>query len=185
MKLDNKMPDRTIESLIEKYQEFLTLSYITHRKDPEEEPFISKYAARALLQKELDSLDNELPNEAAIESSEFMQSLESKHRVETYESFLQQIDSKVRGDLGDKKQSAKSFMIAKLFQFNLAKNYAETEEVETGERIFTKIVQELDTINQTNQYNPVLFNLKMSCFLELVFVWSNQLFFIRIVKQRF
>ena len=114
-----------------------------------------------------------------------MQSLESKHRVETYESFLQQIDSKVRGDLGDKKQSAKSFVIAKLFQFNLAKNYAETEEVETGERIFTKIVQELDTINQTNQYNPVLFNLKMSCFLELVFVWSNQLYFIRTVKQRF
>lgn len=176
MKLDTKMPAETITNLIDKYQEFLTLSYVTSRKDPEEEPFISKYLARALLQKELDNLDNELPNESGQEKSEFMESLEVKHLVATYEHFMTQIDTIVRRDFADKKQSGKSYMIAKLLEFNLAKNYVETEEVETGERIFAKIVQELDTLsgNDVSLYNPVLFNLKMSCFLELVFVWSNR-----------
>lgn len=175
MKLDTKMPAETITKLIDKYEEFLTLSYVTSRKDPEEEPFISKYLARALLQKELDNLDNELPNESGLDKTEFMQSLESKHQAETYDHFMTQIDATVRRDFADKKQSGKSFMIAKLFEFNLAKNYVETEEVETGERIFARIVQELDTLSGDDvSYNPVLFNLKMSCFLELVFVWSNR-----------
>jgi len=164
-----------LKALVAKYQEYLNLNYVTSRSDPEEEPFLSKYVARALLKKEVDQLeqtvDSEFPNDSGLENTQFQQALEFKHLVDTYNHFLQKLDAKCK-DLYNK--SAKLFLIIKLFEFNLAKNYVETEENETGQRLFAKIVQQLDVLDDSQTYNPILFNLKMSCFLELVFVWSNR-----------
>lgn len=161
-----------LSALYAKYQEYLTLSHITSRNDPEEEPYLTKYVARSLISKEIERLESadcvdSVPNESGLEGSEFAVSLDQKHLVKTYEFFMEKINSKCQEKFG---MNSKRFLLIKLFQFNLAKNYVETEEIEAGERIFSKVLQQLETLSEddANSYNPVVYNLKMSCFLELV-----------------
>lgn len=63
-----------------------------------------------------------------------------------------------------------------MFEFNLAKNYAETEEIESGAKLFAQLVQQLDTLTLNKHleqvYNPLIFNLKLNCFMELIIIWS-------------
>lgn len=168
-----------LKDIADKYQEYLTLSYITSLNDPEEEPFVTKYIGRALLQKEIDRLEtlnnpeNEFPNNTGLDETEFMKDNEQQHLVATYNHFLQILNPRCMEAF---KKPIKLFLVIKLLEFNLAKNYVETEEIETGQRLFTKLVQQLDSLSNstTLSYDPILFNLKMSCFLELVFVWSNR-----------
>jgi len=166
-----------IKALLAKYQDYLNLNYVTSRSDSEDEPFVSKYAARTLLQLEVDRLEElvdstkEFPNDSGLEVSQFMNSYYLKNLIEIYNHYLEKLDTKCQ-DLY--KKSAKLFLIIKLFEFNLAKNYVETEENETGQRLFTKIIRQLDALDDSKTYNPIIFNIKMNCFLELVFVWSNR-----------
>ena len=159
-----------LNSLYAKYQEYLTLSHVTSKNDPEEEPFLTKYVARSLISKEIEKLETTeclVPNESGLEGSEFTVSLDQKHLVKTYQFFLEEINSKCQEKFS---MNSKKFLLIKLFQFNLAKNYVETEEIEAGERIFSKVLQQIETLceDDPESYNPVLYNFKMSCFLELV-----------------
>jgi len=74
----------------------------------------------------------------------------------------------------------------KLFEFNLAKNYMETEEIESSEKILAKLVLQLEelTLNTSLEqvYNPLLFNLKLNCFLELIIVWSSRADYKKCIK---
>lgn len=167
-----------VKNLIENYQEYLNLNYVSSRNDPEEEPYISKYLARAVLIKQIEAVnalnESEIPNETCLETNEFAKSNEISHLIRTYEHFLNKLDAKCLKKFNKK---SKVFLITKLFEFNIGKNYVETEEIESGERIFSKIVQELEALTEgepEDYYNPILFNLKMSSSLELVFVWSSR-----------
>ena len=163
-----------LKTLTSTYEQYLHLNYVKSRLDPDEEPYKTKYEARELIKQPIQQLnDGELV--VGIESSEFMNSLNIRHLTGTYELFLNKLDAMCVQKFA---KPAKTFLIIKLFEFNLAKNYVETEEIESGERICSRILQELDTLSVDQAaaltYNPLIFNLKLSCFVELIFIWSHR-----------
>jgi hypothetical protein len=166
-----------LKTLKEKYEEYLNLNYVKSRFDPDEEPYKTKYEARKIIDDVTGSLSPNLNNSIDQNPSEFMISAELKHLIDTYEFFYNKLDPVVNSKYS---MSAKSFLIKKLFEFNLAKNFIETEEIETGEKLLAKIIRELDSLEILDDskepllYNPLLFNLKLSCFNEMIFVWSHR-----------
>ncbi|CAF0829156.1 unnamed protein product [Brachionus calyciflorus] len=170
----NTTPDMNDLNLIkEKYNEYINLYYIESRKDPEEEPYKTKYQARTLIENLINNSDKQISFKIENDS-EFICSDEQKHLLEKYEYFYSKIEPICQSKFS---KSSKSFLIEKLFEFNLAKNFIETEEVEFGERLLSKLVKELDDLkNDKNieEYNPLFYNLKLSSFNELVFVWSSR-----------
>ena len=166
-----------------KFQEYLNLNYIKSRYDPEEEPFKTKYQARKVLQNELDNqLNPHLPNLVELTGDkEDLTENEIKQLTGSYQLFIDKLNMICELKYS---MSARSFLVHKLLEFNLAKNYIETEEFEMGERLISKIIAELESLGNTGEicpvkeethlYNPVIFNLKLSCFLESVFIWSHR-----------
>ena len=166
------------------YDKYLNLNYIQSRSDPEEEPYKTKYEARTLLTKLRADLDKTYAVSDSL-SSTFLVSDELRHLKETYEHFYAQIEATCSASFS---MTAKSFLISKLLDFNLAKNYIETEEVELGERLVSKIVKDFKLVlskatttsdnpadaNQDLNYNPLVFNLFLSSLNELVYVWSHR-----------
>lgn len=164
---------KDLKLIKEKYTEYLNLYYVESIKDPEEEPYRTKYASRQILIKLLEDLDQQLPY-SIEDTSEFLLSEEQTHLVQKYEYFYSKIEQLCQTKFC---KSSKSFLIEKLIEFNLAKNYIETEEIESGEKILSKLVKQLDDLNENSpveEYNPLFFNLKLSCFNELIFVWSSR-----------
>jgi KIF-binding protein len=160
-----------IDKIKKSFDEYLNLNYVKSRNDPEEEPFKTKYEARKLIQSLLENLNANLENLGEYhESTEFIAPL--SHANVTYVFFCNKISSLARLNFN---MSAKSYLVSKFLQFNLAKNFIETEEVETGEKIIEKILEEFATFEEDNNiYNPLFFSLKLSCFNELIFVWSHR-----------
>jgi hypothetical protein len=78
----------------------------------------------------------------------FLQALEFKQLVDTYNHFLQKLDAKSKELYNE---SAKLFLIIKLLEFNMAKTYVENVENETGQRLFAKNVQQLDVLDDSQK----------------------------------
>ncbi|RNA43340.1 KIF1-binding [Brachionus plicatilis] len=164
---------KDLEKIKQKYHEYLNLYYVESLKDPEEEPFKTKYESRKILATLLEQLDDQIPF-SIDDRSEFLVSKEQTHLLEKYEYYHSKIEqlSQTKNS-----KSCKSFLIEKLLEFNLAKNYIDTEEIEAGEKILSKLVKQLDDLNPNSpieEYNPLFYNLKLSSFNELVFVWSSR-----------
>lgn len=153
-------------------KDYLFLNYVESKKDAEETPFESKYKARELVKSQIEKIIT-IDSSLLTDDNEYMKSLETKHLNETYEYFMNSLESEC---LSKYSMNSKKFLILKLFEYNLAKNYAETEEIESGEKLFAKLVQQLDTLtlnkNMEQVYNPLIFNLKLNCFMELIIIWS-------------
>jgi hypothetical protein len=151
-----------METLVEKYKEYLDLNYTKSLQDPEENPYDSKYKARDLLTPIKSTLDKSL-----------------NQKNETLEPYFISLNSFIEKTY---QKSSTSYLIEKLFEFNLAKNFNETDEYERGERIlgsllieFEKLVENQDdTTHAISNYNPIFFNLLLNCLNELVFVWSHR-----------
>ncbi len=177
------MSSKKTINLKEIYEKYLRLNYIQSRNDPEEAPFESKYKARIILEsqiKELTSNDSDLIDD---DSSQFMSCLDLRHLNATYQHFLNMLNTNC---LSKHSMNARKFVAIKLFEFNLAKNYMETEEIESSEKILAKLVLQLEelTLNTSLEqvYNPLLFNLKLNCFLELIIVWSSRADYKKCIK---
>jgi hypothetical protein len=192
------MEDELI-NLKQNYEKYLNLNYVKSKLDPDEEPFKSKYKAREMIQLLIEKLDpNFKSTDGFIDQSSFLKSDEQKHLIDTYIHFYEKMNTVC---IKRYSMSSKSFLACKFLEFYLARNYIETEEVEIGEKLLAKIVRQLDNLidlkvdsndlineelnsedspyskKRNSQidllvYNPLLFNLKLSCFNELVYVWS-------------
>ena len=147
--------------IVATYKEYLDLNYKKSLEDPEENPYDSKYKARDLLIQLKGKLDDDL--------------------IRTTNESLEPHFSSLNGFIGTTyKKSAKLYLIEKLFDFSLAKNYIETDEYDTGERLLGKILIELeklvenpgDTTHAISNYSPIYFSLLLNSLNELVFVWS-------------
>ena len=161
-----------VDQIKDKFDDYYQLNYVLSRQDPEEDPYKTKYVARKLIEALIASLNTRLENSPGLETSKFMTCVELKHLNDTYELFCTKIDPITVSQYG---MSAKSFLICKFLQFNLAKNFIETEEIESGEKIIEKILAELVKFEEGDcVYNPLLFSLKLACFNELIFVWSHR-----------
>ena len=161
-----------VDLVKKKFDEYLHLNYVTSRNDPDEEPFKTKYEARKLIEDLIGKLDHKLENTSGQDASTFVSCSELVHSNRYYEYFCSKIDpsNKVGLDM-----TAKSYLISKLLKFYLAKNFIETEEIETGEKMIENMIAELVKITSDESvYNPLLFSLKLSCFNELIFVWSHR-----------
>lgn len=189
--------DQILTSLKENFEKYLHLNYVQSRSDPEEQPFQSKYKARLILESQLKQLSSSTQNNNLNDSlspsirvdlldnssSTFMHSLESRHLNATYRHFL-----KVLNSICEQKYetNAHQFLIVKLFEFNLAKNHVETEEIDAGEKMLAKLVLQLEdlTLNASLEqvYNPLVFNLKLNCFMELIIIWSSRADFNKCIK---
>lgn len=164
---------KDLDAIKEKYKEYLNLYYVESLKDPEEEPYKTKYESRKILINLLEELDGQI-SYLIDDKSDFLQSDEQSHLLNQYETFYSNIEQLTQEKFS---KSSKSFLIEKLIEFNLAKNYIDTEETESGEKILSKLVKELDELNPktpVEEYNPLFYNLKLSSFNELVFVWSSR-----------
>ena len=191
--------DDELINLKNNYEKYLNLNYVKSKLDPEEEPFKSKYIAREMIKLLIEKLDpNFKPTDGFIDQSTFLKSDEQKHLIDTYIYFYEKLNTIC---IKRYSMSSKSFLACKFLELYLARNYIETEEVETGEKLLAKIVRQLDNLidlkvdsndlineelnsedspysktrdNQSDLlvYNPLIFNLKLSCFNELVYVWS-------------
>lgn len=157
--------------LRKKYEQYLELNYIKSQADPDEEPYRTKYEARKLIESLIQSFN---PTD-----SEFLKAGEDGDDV--YNKYFERLNPVCREKF---KKSAKEHLVLQLLQFQLAKNYIETEEVETGERLVRQIARELDDIKlvdennkQSYLYDPLVFNLKLSCLNEMVFVWSHRSYY--------
>lgn len=158
-----------IDQIKKTFDEYLNLNYVKSRNDPEEEPFKTKYEARKLLENLILKLDTNLENS---NTSQFASSASSIHANSSYSFFCNKLDPLVKLNF---EMTAKSYLVSRFLQFNLAKNFIETEEVETGEKLVEKIIAELVKFESDEcSYNPLLFSLKLSCFNELIFVWSHR-----------
>ena len=161
-----------VDQIKKKFDEYYDLNYVKSRQDPEEEPYKTKYTARQLIEALIANLNLKLENTSGHDSSKFLTSAESKHLNSTYELFCNNLDSVTNQMYA---MSAKSYLICKFLQFNLAKNFIETEEIESGEKIIEKIIGELAKVEENaSVYNPLIFGLKLACFNELIFVWSHR-----------
>jgi len=161
-----------LNELKQTLKDYLFLNYVESKKDAEETPFESKYKARALVKSQIEKIIT-IDSSLLTDDNEYMKSLETKHLNETYEYFMNLLEPEC---LSKYSMNSKKFLILKLFEYNLAKNYAETEEIESGEKLFARLVQQLDTLtlnkNMEQIYNPLIFNLKLNCFMELIIIWS-------------
>jgi hypothetical protein len=157
-------------TLKNKYDEFLDLSYVKSLNDPEEEPYKTKYEARKLLEALITDLDKNDFQET--NTNEFSKSTEVTNLVDIYSRELGKLDSICHRSF---LTSSKFFFISKFLELNLAKNLIETEEIEQGEKLVTKIIHQLDVLKtDDNEYNPLIFNLKLNCFNEIIYIWSNR-----------
>lgn len=161
-----------LNELKQTLKDYLFLNYVESKKDAEETPFESKYKARELVKSQIEKIIT-IDSSLLTDDNEYMKSLETKHLNETYEYFMNLLEPEC---LSKYSMNSKKFLILKLFEYNLAKNYAETEEIESGEKLFARLVQQLDTLtlnkNMEQIYNPLIFNLKLNCFMELIIIWS-------------
>jgi hypothetical protein len=181
------------------FEKYTNLNYVKSKLDPEEEPFKSKYIAREMIKLLIEKIDTNFKStDGLTDQSTFLKSDEQKYLLDTYTYFYEKLNSVC---IKRYSMSSKSFLASKFLEFYLARNYIETEEVETGEKLLAKIARQLDNlidlkldsnelINEdlnseespyskirTSQidlqvYNPLIYNLKLSCFNELVYVWS-------------
>jgi len=163
-----------LNQLKQALKEYLYLNYVECKNDDEETPYESKYKARKLIESQLEQIRSNLSiDESDNDHNEYMKSLEMKHLYETYGHFMRLLETECMNKYG---VNSKQFLIIKLFEFNLAKNYAETEEIESGAKLFAQLVQQLDTLTLNKHleqvYNPLIFNLKLNCFMELIIIWS-------------
>ncbi len=152
------------------YDYYLDLSYVKSLNDPEEEPYKTKYEARKILEKliidlnENDQSFNEQENETLP--------LEFSNTTGIYNEEFRKLDSICKKSFS---RESRNFLILKMLQLNMAKNYIETEEIGDGEKIISKIIRELDIIKtDDNEYNPLLFSLKLNSFNEMIYIWSNR-----------
>lgn len=147
----------TLKDIKDKYQDYIDLNYVKSRQDPDEEPFKTKYVARKLIQAVLAELENQ---------SEFLNSSEKQAHDEVYTKFFEKLDSKVT--------KPRVFLIVKMLEYYLGRNFVETEEVESGERLVSKVVRDLDEFDSGFEYNPLTVHLKLSCLNELIYIWSSR-----------
>ena len=178
-----------------RYNEYLELNYVKSQSDSEEEPYKTKYAARKLLQQTLAELDS-FGLDALTDGNDGEETTTTTTSDETavlVRHFCAKLEAVCRHKF---KASARAFIVAKLLEFYMAKNLIETEEVEAGEKMVAAIVRQLDSLTSSSTptssssssssssdassfnthsltYNPLLFNLMLSCFNELIFVWSS------------
>ena len=173
------MSENYLNEFASKYEEYLNLNYIKSRLDPEEEPYKTKYEARDILVKLNEQLDGNLSHSLSqFEqwSSQFQVADDVARLKQSYENCYALLDEKCHEK---HEMSAKSFLLKKLIEFNLAKNYIETEEIESGERLVAKMVRDITDLitkegNNTYEYNPLVFNLFLTSLNELVYVWSHR-----------
>jgi hypothetical protein len=152
----------SIADISGKFDEYLSLSYKISTDDPEDDPFRSKYAARALLIELKEQLNVDLPFDAA-DPIEFYQTLSDTVQRHT-------------------RRNAKCFLVEKLIDFNIAKNYIETEELQSGEIILTCQLRQLedmltdnnDPTHSIRKYNPLVYSLIVNVLQELIYVWSGR-----------
>jgi hypothetical protein len=162
--------ENDLNLLKKKYEEYLRLNYIKSRQDPDEEPYKTKYEARKLIETILNDLESNKFQFESLTSSEFL------NTSNKYDHFYSKLEEKCQKTF---QKQAKHFLIYKLFEFNFAKNLIETEEVEQGEKIVSKILREIDSLDQqqnstSTNYDPLVINFKLNCFNELIFVWSSR-----------
>jgi KIF-binding protein len=153
------------------FDEYLRLNYAKSRSDPDDEPYKSKYEARKLIE-ELINRANRLNASTSVECNQTRRNESTSRNENVRDGIYENLN-----EICMKKYSLSSreFLLLKLLEYNLAKNYIETEEVESGEKLVSKITRELNelcNLNQTITYNPLLFNLMLSCLNDLCFVWS-------------
>lgn len=152
----------SLEELKKKYFEYLSLNYVKSLQDPEDEPYKSKYEARALLE----SLLPQIESEPYSTNSDIKQDSDL-HRI--YTSCLAKFKNLA--------PNAHIGLMRKFFEYNLSRNYIETEEIEKGEKVLTRIADELvrlDSSKDGYEYNPITAALELSCLNELIFVWSTR-----------
>ena len=149
-----------LNELKNKYKEYLDLNYVKSLNDSEEKPYESKYKARELLNGVKATLNQSLEDNNEL----------TKHYYKALDPRIQKLYSK----------SSKTYLIDKVIEFNLAKNYIETEEYEQGERLLSKNVKELekqlelenDSTFSIKIYSPLVYNLIINYLNELVYVWT-------------
>lgn len=155
-----------LEEIKQKYFEYLNLYFVKSRNDPEEEPFKSKYEARKLIESLLADLDPNLPSSS------------SQDEIDGEIGRIYQASFEKLNDYCSKthSSSSKSFLIKKLLEFNLARNFIDTEETEYGEKLLSKLVRELKSMHESLNvpYDDLTINLKLSSFNDLVYVWSTR-----------
>lgn len=162
----------TLKNIKEKYIEYLNLYYVKSREDPEEEPYRTKYQARELIKNLLVQIETaNLENNENEKTSEFLASSSQNDLTSIYNSFVSQLKTAV-----PQNSTSRKFLISKLLEFNLSRNFMDTEEPESGERLLAKIVREIDELDKNSglKYNPLTINLKLCCFNDLVYVWSSR-----------
>lgn len=152
----------TLEEIIEKYKNYLNLNYVKSLEDSDDMPYESKYKARDLLNGLKTNLNKNLTQKNAV--------------LYTYYTQLDDLTTRIY------KKTSTSYMIEKLIDFNLAKNFIETEEYDYGERLLSSLIIELeklieherDSTHSISIYNPLTFNILINCLNETVFVWSRR-----------
>ncbi|MBN3295770.1 KBP protein, partial [Amia calva] len=127
-------------SLCEKYSRAITLSEVESRKDPENDPFCSKYKARELLKEIHSTLRNLYAGEHDTDEGDGEQPLDG-----------------AEGELGGSACSGDSpagLQAARLgvIEYHLGVNHVETEELSAGEEHLMNCIKLLDkyTISQEN-----------------------------------
>jgi hypothetical protein len=164
-----------VELISAKFMNYLDLNYNQSKSDPDEEPYKTKYEARKCLETLIEQIPSQLSH---LVTKQDDVELELKQLINSYEYFYNRIDEPCNKKF---QMSSKSFLLRKLLEFNLAKNLIETEEIEQGEKLLSKIVREFNELNETGSssgqplgLNPLYASLNLSCFNELIFVWSNR-----------
>lgn len=145
-----------------KFFDYIDLNYVKSRDDPDEEPYRTKYVARKLLE----ALSAQITTPTSTTNNEFMKPVNEQN--ELTRAFYEYLT---------KMNTSREFLIARLFDYYLSRNFIETEEVESGERILTRLVRQLDAFDTSPvgfEYNPLTIGLKLSALNELVYVWSSR-----------
>ena len=153
-----------LSELKSKFFDYIDLNYVKSRDDPDEEPYRTKYVARKLL--EALSAQIATPTSSTADN-EFMKPATNEQNELTRQFYAYLA----------KMNTSREFLIAGLFDYYLSRNFIETEEVESGERILTRLVRQLDSFDTSPagfEYNPLTIGLKLSALNELVYVWSSR-----------
>lgn len=148
--------------ILSKYREYIDINYRKSKLDDEDDPYKSKYEARTFLTDLKNNLDPQITTENDI-----------------IKPFFNEIEESIQKTYF---KSSQSYLIDKLLDYNLAKNYIETDETGLGERLLTETLKQLDIFiiksNDPTQsisiYNPIIYHLYLSILNELVFVWSHR-----------
>lgn len=163
------MSTLSAKEIKEKYLEYLNLNYVKSQQDPEEEPYKSKYEARKIIEAllpEIEKANYDETNHQFVSSSE-----NSSELKRSYDEWFAKLATLASG------KNARSFLATKFLEYNLSRNLVETEEIERGEKILSRITQELDHFDSSAsgfEYNPLTIALELSCLNELIFVWSGR-----------